>query len=214
MSNETLAHPRHLSHTVAARPWRYALVAAAALLLPSCARTTAPAAETPAAETPAAETPAAGEQGAGQLELSRAGSREQRTGPSENFTGHVVVTPLFSATPHTRATGASVQFDPGAHSAWHTHPAGQTLIVTEGTGWVQQWGGAKLEIRPGDVIWTPPGVKRWHGATAAESMSHTAIQELVDGSAVHWLEHVSDEQYRAAAERFSSSPDGVKTAGW
>ena len=95
-----------------------------------------------------------------------------------------------------RSTGGHVTFEPGARSAWHTHPAGQILIVTSGVGWVQEWNGDKREIRPGDVIWTPPGVKHWHGATATNEMSHVAIQELVDGRNVDWMEDVSDEQYR------------------
>lgn len=107
-----------------------------------------------------------------------------------------MVDPLFAATANTRATGGHVTFEPGARSAWHTHPAGQTLIVTSGIGWVQQWGGERREIKPGDVIWTPPGVKHWHGATATNGMRHIAIQEQVDGKVVDWMEQVSDEQYR------------------
>ena len=96
---------------------------------------------------------------------------------------------------YTRATGGHVTFEPGARSAWHTHPAGQILIVTSGVGWVQEWEGEKREIRPGDVIWTPPGVKHWHGATATNGMSHIAIQDAVDGKNVDWLEKVGEEQY-------------------
>jgi quercetin dioxygenase-like cupin family protein len=106
------------------------------------------------------------------------------------------VTPLFQPTVHTRASGGSVAFEAGARSAWHSHPAGQTLIVTSGMGWVQEWGASKQEIKAGDVVWTPPGVKHWHGATATDRMTHTAIQEQVDGTAVDWMEQVSDEQYR------------------
>ncbi len=124
------------------------------------------------------------------------GSQPAVSGPAENFTGAVVVTPLFQATETTRASGASVTFAPGARSAWHSHPAGQTLIVDAGMGWVQEWGGPKLEIRPGDVVWTPAGVKHWHGATPTSQLTHTAIQEQVDGRAVDWMEHVGDEQYR------------------
>jgi quercetin dioxygenase-like cupin family protein len=129
------------------------------------------------------------------IEISPNGSRPSAKGAAENFTGSVVVTPLFGATAQTRATGGHVTFEPGARSAWHTHPAGQILIVTSGVGWVQEWNGERREMRPGDVIWTPPGVKHWHGATATNAMSHIAIQEVVDGKNVDWMEKVSDEQY-------------------
>ncbi|MGZ8372912.1 MAG: (R)-mandelonitrile lyase [Rhodoplanes sp.] len=129
------------------------------------------------------------------IEITPNGSRPSVRGSAQNFTGSVFVDPLFAATAHTRATGGHVTFEPGARTAWHTHPAGQTLIVTSDTGWVQQWNGEKREIRPGDVIWTPPGVKHWHGATATNGMRHIAIQEHVEGKVVDWMEHVSDEQY-------------------
>jgi quercetin dioxygenase-like cupin family protein len=129
--------------------------------------------------------------------LTRAGSVPSSKGPAETFNGSVVVTPLFSATEQTRASGALVSFEPCACSAWHTHPAGQTLIVTTGVGWIQEWGGSKREIRAGDVIWTPPGVKHWHGATATTPMSHIAVQESVGGKVVDWLEKVPDDVYRA-----------------
>jgi quercetin dioxygenase-like cupin family protein len=129
------------------------------------------------------------------LVISPATARPTTAGPSENFTGSVQVTPLFQPAPPSRAGGASVTFQPGARTAWHTHPLGQTLIVKAGTGWVQQEGGEKREIRPGDVIWTPPGVKHWHGASPTGAMTHTAIHETQDGTPVTWLEHVSDEQY-------------------
>lgn len=119
-------------------------------------------------------------------------------GPEANFTGQVSVEMLFPANAPARAAGASVTFEPGARSAWHTHPLGQTLIVTSGTGWVQQEGGQKQEIKPGDVVWTPPGVKHWHGATATDRMTHIAIQEALDGKMVEWMEKVSDEQYRSS----------------
>lgn len=135
--------------------------------------------------------------GAQTMEVMPNGSRPSAKGPAENFTGSVVVAPLFAATAHTRASGGHVTFEPGARSAWHAHPAGQTLIVTSGVGWVQEWNGEKREIRPGDVVWTPPGVKHWHGATATSGMSHIAIQELVEGKNVDWIEQVSDAQYRA-----------------
>lgn len=129
------------------------------------------------------------------MEITPNGSRPSAKGAAENFTGSVIVTPLFGATAHTQVTAGHVTFEPGARSAWHTHPAGQILIITSGVGWVQEWNGEKREVRPGDVIWTPPGVKHWHGATATNGMSHIAIQEVVDGKNVDWLEQVSDEQY-------------------
>jgi quercetin dioxygenase-like cupin family protein len=129
------------------------------------------------------------------IEITRNGSQPSRKGPAEYFTGAVRLDPLFQAQDPSRTSGSSVTFEPGARSAWHTHPLGQTLIVTAGTGWVQQEGGEKHEIKPGDVIWTPPGVKHWHGATATNGMTHIAIQESLDGKNVEWLEHVSDEQY-------------------
>jgi quercetin dioxygenase-like cupin family protein len=127
--------------------------------------------------------------------ITRSGSQPSRPGPTENFTGSVRVDPLFQAHDPAHTSGAYVTFEPGARSAWHTHPLGQTLIVTAGTSWVQQEGGEKQEIKPGDVIWTPPGVKHWHGATATNGMTHIAIQEQVDGKNVDWMEQVSDEQY-------------------
>ena len=130
--------------------------------------------------------------GAGRLEVVRSGSQPEVVGSAENFSGRVAVTPLFQANEHRRAAGAYVRFEPGAHSAWHTHPAGQTLVVTDGVGWVQEWGGAKQEIRPGDVVWTPPGVKHWHGATATSAMTHLAVQEHVDGKTVVWMEKVEE----------------------
>lgn len=125
------------------------------------------------------------------------GSRPSAKGPEANFTGSVRVDPQFAAPDQTPLSAGHVTFEPGARSAWHTHPAGQLLVVTSGTGWVQEWNGRKREIKPGDVIWTPPGVKHWHGASAANAMSHYAIQQAVDGANVAWMEKVSDEQYRA-----------------
>jgi quercetin dioxygenase-like cupin family protein len=124
------------------------------------------------------------------------GSRPTAKGFSENFTGNVMVNPLFAPGEGSRTSGGHVTFEPGARSNWHTHPAGQALIVTSGTGWVQEWGGEKRLIQPGDVIWTPPGVKHWHGATETNSVSHIAIQETIDGKNVIWMERVTDEQYR------------------
>jgi quercetin dioxygenase-like cupin family protein len=129
------------------------------------------------------------------MTVSSNGSRPSTVGSSQFFTGHVIVDQLFGATEHAQTSGGEVTFAPSGRSAWHTHPAGQILIVASGTGWVQEWGGQKREIRPGDVIWTPPGVKHWHGATATNRMSHIAIQETVNGKNVEWMEKVSDEQY-------------------
>jgi quercetin dioxygenase-like cupin family protein len=129
------------------------------------------------------------------MKVSPNGARASVPGPTETFTGIVTVTPLFAPSELSNAGGGLVEFTPGARSAWHTHPAGQTLVVTEGVGWVQEEGGAKIEIKPGDVIWTPPGVKHWHGATANTSVSHIAITLGVNGANVMWLEKVTDEQY-------------------
>jgi quercetin dioxygenase-like cupin family protein len=129
-------------------------------------------------------------------QISPNGSRASVRGAPQYFTGSVIVDPLYAANESTSSTGAVVTFEPGARSAWHTHPAGQYLIVTSGTGWVQEEGGQKREIKPGDVIWTPPGVKHWHGATATNVMSHIAITNMVDGKNVELMEHVTDEQYR------------------
>lgn len=143
--------------------------------------------------------------GSQHMVVTRAGTQPSSRGPAANFTGSVTVTPLFTATEHTRAAGASVSFEPCARSAWHTHPAGQTLIVTSGVGWIQEWGGPKREIRVGDVIWTPPGVKHWHGATVASPMTHIAMQEHVNGKVVDWMEQVSEEHYRAPADPSGSN---------
>jgi quercetin dioxygenase-like cupin family protein len=129
------------------------------------------------------------------MEISPDETRPATAGPADTFTGQVSVKPLFNPNAVRNTGGAEVTFSPGARSAWHTHPAGQTLIVTGGTGWIQQWGGEKLSINPGDVIWTPPGVKHWHGATDTSTMTHIAIQDNVDGLPVDWLEHVTNEQY-------------------
>jgi quercetin dioxygenase-like cupin family protein len=129
------------------------------------------------------------------LRITRAGSQPSGRGPAEYFTGSARVDPLFPATAPSRMSGGLVTFEPGARSAWHTHPVGQALIVTSGLGWVQQWGGPKQEVRTGDIVWFPPGLKHWHGASATTAMTHIAIQEAVDGKNVDWLEQVSDEQY-------------------
>jgi quercetin dioxygenase-like cupin family protein len=132
----------------------------------------------------------------GTMEIRRGGSQPSTKGSAEHFTGAVRVDPLFEAPDPARVSGASVTFEPGAHTAWHTHPLGQTLIVTSGLGWTQRWGSPVEEIRPGDVIWCPPGVKHWHGATPTTAMTHIAIVEKLDGKTVAWMEKVSDEQYR------------------
>ena len=127
--------------------------------------------------------------------ITRAGSQPSSKGPAQYFTGNVRVDPLFGAQPPSATSAAYVNFEPGARSAWHTHPAGQILVVTAGAGRIQQWGSPVQEIRAGDVIWTPPGVKHWHGAAPATAVTHVAIQNAVDGKNVEWLEKVSDQQY-------------------
>lgn len=130
-------------------------------------------------------------------QISRAGTQAAVVGPQQNFTGRVRVDPLFAATPEVNASGAYVTFEPGARSAWHTHPAGQRLVVVSGVGLTQEEGGAVQEIRPGDVIVCPPGVKHWHGAAPATAMTHLAVTGVVDGKSVDWMEKVNDEQYGA-----------------
>jgi quercetin dioxygenase-like cupin family protein len=135
------------------------------------------------------------------MEIKRAGSQPSTRGPSEWFTGAVRIDPLFQAPEPARAQGASVSFEPGARTAWHTHPLGQTLIVTAGCGRVQRAGGPVEEIRPGDVVWIPPGEKHWHGAAPATAMTHIAIQEKKDSKVVDWMEQVTDEQYHGRASQ-------------
>ena len=132
------------------------------------------------------------------MEITRNGSRPSGKGPTEYFTGAVRVDPLFGPPDPARASGSSVTFEPGARTAWHAHPLGQTLIVTAGCGRVQREGGPVEEIRPGDVVWIPPGVKHWHGAAPTTAMTHIAIQEKFDGKVVEWMEKVSDPEYLAA----------------
>jgi quercetin dioxygenase-like cupin family protein len=129
------------------------------------------------------------------LDIKRTGSQPSRKGPAEYFTGTVRVDPLFETADPARVVGASVTFEPGARTAWHTHPLGQTLIVIAGAGRAQRWGGPIEEIRPGDVVWFAPGEKHWHGAMATTAMTHIAVQERLDGKTVDWMEKVSDEQY-------------------
>jgi quercetin dioxygenase-like cupin family protein len=129
------------------------------------------------------------------MEIKRVGSQPSAEGPSDWFTGRVRIDSLFQAPDPALVQGANVTFEPGARTAWHTHPLGQTLIVTSGCGWVQRWEGPIEEIRPGDVVWFAPGEKHWHGAAPATAMTHIAIQERKGGKVVDWMEHVSDEQY-------------------
>jgi quercetin dioxygenase-like cupin family protein len=131
------------------------------------------------------------------MEIKQCGSQPAVKGPDKYFTGNVRIDPLFEALDPARARGASVTFEPGARGAWHTHPLGQTLIVTSGCGWVQSEGGPKVEIRSGDVVWCPPNEKHWHGATPTTAMTHIAIQEALDGKVVEWMEKVTDEEYLA-----------------
>jgi quercetin dioxygenase-like cupin family protein len=132
------------------------------------------------------------------MQITRAGSQPSAKGPADWFTGTVRIDPLFTAPAPARAAGATVTFEPGARTAWHRHPLGQTLVVLSGLGRVQVEGGPVQEIRPGDVVSIPAGERHWHGASPATAMTHVAIQEALDGKVVEWLEHVSDEQYRAA----------------
>ena len=129
------------------------------------------------------------------MEIKRIGSQPSNKGPADWFTGTVRIDPLFQPNAPSRTAAAIVTFEPGARTAWHTHPLGQTLIVTAGLGWAQKEDGPIEEIRPGDVVWFPPGEKHWHGASRTIAMTHIAIQEQIDGKAVDWLEKVSDEQY-------------------
>jgi quercetin dioxygenase-like cupin family protein len=131
------------------------------------------------------------------MKIQRAGSQPSTKGPTDWFAGTVRIDPLFPVTEPARAAGNAVTFEPGARTAWHTHPLGQTLIITAGGGRAQRWGGPIEEIRPGDIVWFPPGEKHWHGAAATTAMTHIAIQEQLNGKAVEWLEKVSDEQYGA-----------------
>jgi quercetin dioxygenase-like cupin family protein len=132
-----------------------------------------------------------------EMEIKRTGSQPSVQGSSDWFTGTVRIDPLFQAPDPAFVQGASVTFEPGSRTAWHTHPLGQTLIVTAGFGWAQREGGPIEEIRPGDVVWFSPGEKHWHGATPTTAMTHIAIQEKADGKVVEWMEQVTDQQYRA-----------------
>jgi len=144
-------------------------------------------------------------------QISRAGTQPPTDGPSEYFTGRVRVEPLSPADGDINASTAYVTFEPGARSAWHTHPKGQRLIVTAGLGLTQEWGRPVQEIRPGDVVWCPPGVKHWHGAAPTTAMTHLAVTGTADGKSVSWMEKVSDADYRAGAPSSTSAPQGQET---
>jgi quercetin dioxygenase-like cupin family protein len=131
------------------------------------------------------------------MEIKRIDSQPTRKGPAEWFTGSVRIQPMFESPEPARARGASVTFEPGARTAWHTHPLGQTLIVTSGLGWAQREDGPIEEIRPGDVVWFVPNEKHWHGATPTKAMTHIAIQEALGGKVVDWMEHVGDAEYQS-----------------
>jgi quercetin dioxygenase-like cupin family protein len=146
----------------------------------------------------AADAPA-GASTAGQ-EITRAGAQPSAAGPAEYFTGRVRVDPVWPANEHINGSGGLVTFEPGARSAWHTHPKGQRLVVLSGVGLTQEWGKTAQVIRPGDVVWCPPGVKHWHGAAPTTAMTHLAVSGTADGKAVDWLEKVSDAQYQAAGK--------------
>jgi quercetin dioxygenase-like cupin family protein len=134
------------------------------------------------------------------MEIKRSGSQPSAKGPADYFTGTVRIDAPFAGEDPARVGGATVTFEPGARTAWHTHPLGQTLIVTTGLGWVQREGGTVEEIRPGDIVWFAPGEKHWHGATSTTAMTHIAIAEKLNGSPVDWLEKVTDEQYLRKAD--------------
>ncbi len=137
------------------------------------------------------------QQGATDMSIARKADMKTVDGPAEYFTGKATITGQFQREDPSRVSGAIVHFEPGARTAWHTHPAGQTLIVTEGVGWTQIVGGPKLEFHAGDILWCPAQHKHWHGATPHEGMTHIAIQEAVDGTPVTWMEKVTDEEYLA-----------------
>jgi 4-carboxymuconolactone decarboxylase len=152
-------------------------------------------------------------QGAQSIRITRSGSQPPQQAPAENFTGSARVEPLFQANAPARAAGARVSFEPGARTGWHSHPLGQILIVTAGTGRVQRWGDPAEEIRQGDVVWTPPGQKHWHGAAPNSSMTHIAITEELDGKRVDWMEKVSDDEYRAPVRAQGAPASSASGAG-
>ncbi|HEY0383300.1 MAG TPA: cupin domain-containing protein [Candidatus Elarobacter sp.] len=141
------------------------------------------------------------------MNIQRNGSKPSSKGPAEWFTGSVRIDAPFQASAPGRAGGAIVTFEPGARTAWHTHPLGQTLIVTSGLGWTQCEGGAVEEIRPGDIVWCPPDVRHWHGGTPTTAMTHIAIAETLDGKVVDWMEHVTDAEYLARQQQSNSRSD-------
>jgi quercetin dioxygenase-like cupin family protein len=145
------------------------------------------------------------------MEIKRIESQRSTKGPTDWFTGAVRIQPLFEAPEPARVRGASVKFEPGARTAWHTHPLGQTLIVTSGLGWAQREGGPIEEIRPGDVVWFAPNEKHWHGATPIKALTHIAIQEALDGNVVEWLEQVTEEQYRLGTQESGKSHDADRS---
>lgn len=140
-------------------------------------------------------------EGGGQMQISRSNTRQPTQGSADYFTGTATIAPLFDPTGPSQVGAALVTFQPGARTAWHSHPLGQRLVVMSGTGWTQVEGGPVEEIREGDVVWCPPNVRHWHGATPTTAMSHIAIQESQNGSPVQWMEHVTDEQYLAGSRR-------------
>ena len=149
-------------------------------------------------------------QDAQRIKVTRSGEHSPTQAPADHFTGSASVDRFLTENGPSHTSGASVAFEPGARTAWHSHPLGQTLIVTAGAGWVQQWGGQVQEIRQGDIVWIPPGIKHWHGATASTSMTHIGIQESLDGKAVEWMEQVSDQQYRNPRSISEGVAGGVK----
>lgn len=168
-------------------------VLAATLISLSLFASAASQAQTGAAQADA--SPTASAQDSRSIKITRSGSQQPSKGPAEHFTGSVQIEPLFPAHDPSHASGVKVTFEPGARTAWHTHPLGQALIVTAGCGWVQREGGPIEEIRPGDAVWFSPGEKHWHGAAPTTAMTHIAIQKKLDGKVVDWMEHVSDDQY-------------------
>lgn len=171
------------------------LVLASSLALAGCSSPSEAAPEQTGAEPTASAEATAATPGAESVIISPAGERTETPGSAENFTGSVSIKPLYG--PNGASTGGAgqVTFEPGARTAWHTHPAGQRLIITAGSGWVQEWGGERRSVRAGDVVWFAPGVKHWHGATSTEAMTHIAVQDTIDGSNAGWLEQVTDAQY-------------------
>jgi 4-carboxymuconolactone decarboxylase len=160
----------------------------------------------------AADTPHGSSQASRTIVITRSGEHTPAKAPAEHFTGSASVDRFLTETAASHTSGAIVAFEAGARTAWHSHPLGQTLIVTAGKGWVQQWGGQVEEIRQGDIVWIPAGVKHWHGATANTSMTHIGIQESLDGKAVDWMEQVSDRQYGNSQSASGGVTDGVKKA--